>query len=101
MKFRAKINKTISKGNVKASADVVIDDAFAVHNVLIMEGKNGLSVVMPGEKKQDKDGNIKYEDIAHPIKAETRRELDKAVLEAYQTYTQAQNANTQSMGISM
>ena len=38
------------EGNVKAIASANLDDCFAVRNIRVMEGKNGLFVSMPSYK---------------------------------------------------
>ena len=64
---------------MKGIASVLIDDCFAVHDIRIIEGDNGLFIAMPSW--QTSTGG--YRDIAHPINSETRQMFEKAVLEAY------------------
>ena len=65
---------------MKGIASVLIDDCFAVHDIRIIEGDNGLFIAMPS--RQTSTGG--YRDIAHPINSETRQMFEKAVLEAYE-----------------
>lgn len=65
---------------LKAVATITINDCFAVHDIRILEGENGLFMAMPSKKS--KDG--KYRDIAHAINQETRKILEDAIIEAYQ-----------------
>ena len=88
MKIDAKITKTFPTGNVKAIADVTLDDSIAIHGVKFIDGKNGAFVSMPSDKWQDKDGNFKHTDIVHPTNAETRSDIFHAVESAYQTHLQ-------------
>ena len=88
MKIEAKITKTFTTGNVKAVADVTLDDAIAIHGVKLVDGKNGTFVSMPENRWQDKDGNYKHVDIVHPTNADTRAGFLRAVKDAYQAYTQ-------------
>lgn len=88
MKIDAKITKTLSTGNVKAIADVVLDDSIAIHGVKLIDSKGGKFVSMPSDKWQDKDGNFKHTDIVHPTNAGTRSDIFRAVEEAYQTFSQ-------------
>lgn len=67
------------KGKVKGYASVTINDTFGVHNISIVEGKNGLFVAMP----QIKDKNGEYHDIFHPLTKESRLQLNNAVLEEF------------------
>jgi stage V sporulation protein G len=62
-------------------AAITIDNCFVVHELRIIEGKNGLFVAMPSRKMPSGD----YKDVAHPINSETRAMIEKAVLETFQT----------------
>ena len=64
---------------LKAFANIVIDDAFIIKNIKIIEGKNGLFIAMPSQKNK----NGEYRDIAHPLKTETRIELEKLIIDKY------------------
>ena len=66
---------------MKAIASVLIDDCFAIHDIRIIEGDNGLFIAMPSRKT----ANGGYRDIAHPINPETRALFEEAILEAYKT----------------
>ena len=90
-------NKGLHTGNVKAIASANLDDCFAVKNIRVIEGKNGLFVSMPSYKGADGE----YHDLCFPTTPEMRKHLNNAVSEAYkQAIVQLQeqsNANfTQS-----
>lgn len=72
-----KLNKTDSK--VVALASVTLGGVFAVHDIKVINGENGLFVAMPSRKKS----NGEFVDIAHPVTAEFRQELMDKVLEEY------------------
>ena len=63
---------------MKGIASVLIDDSFAVHDIRIIEGKNGLFIAMPSRKTA-----IGYRDIAHPINSDVRKKFEDAIFEAY------------------
>ena len=65
---------------MRGKASVLIDDCFAIHDIRIIEGNDGLFIAMPSRQK----ANGEYRDIAHPINAETREKIQKAILEAYE-----------------
>lgn len=67
------------ESRLKAIVSIVIDSAFAIHELRIIEGREGLFVAMPSKKV----GDEKFKDIAHPINKETRTEIEKAVLDKY------------------
>ena len=73
-----KINKEGSR--MKGIASVLLDDSFAVHDIRIIEGDNGLFIAMPSRKL----ANDKYRDIAHPINPEVRAMFEQAILEEYE-----------------
>ena len=75
-----KIIKTESNYRVKGIASITIDNCFVVHNIKIIESQNGLFIGMPSVKTAD--GTFK--DIAHPINAEARDKIQKAILEEYE-----------------
>lgn len=60
MKIKAKIDRMVNAGNVKAIASVSLDGQFVVKNLKVMDGKKGLFVSMPQETFTGKDGQKKY-----------------------------------------
>lgn len=72
-----KVNSAESK--LKAYCSVVFNEMFVVHDVRVVEGANGVFVAMPRRKT----GEGEYRDLAHPITAEARALIQKAVLDAY------------------
>jgi len=64
---------------LKAYAAVTFDSSFVVHNMRVIDGKNGLFVSMPSKRR--KDGQ--YQDVAHPITTDMRQKLDKVIIESY------------------
>jgi len=65
---------------LRAYVTITFDNAFIVRNVKIVKVNEKLIVSMPSRKT--KDGA--YKDIAHPINAEMRQKIEKAVLDAYE-----------------
>lgn len=65
---------------LKAVASVTFDDCFVVHDIKVIEGNEGFFIAMPSRKT----GEGEYKDIAHPIKTETREELIKVILAAFE-----------------
>ena len=65
---------------MKGLASVLIDNCFAIHDIRIIEGENGLFVAMPSRKTATGG----YRDIAHPISQEVRTMFEKAILDAYE-----------------
>ena len=75
-----KIIKTESNYRVKGIASITIDDSFVVHDIKIIETQNGLFVAMPSRKTPAGE----FKDIAHPINAEAREIIQKAVINEYE-----------------
>ncbi len=72
-----KVEKEDSR--MKGIASVLIDDCFAVHDIRIIEGDNGLFIAMPSRKTATGG----YRDIAHPINQEVRTLFEQEILKAY------------------
>ncbi len=64
---------------MRGKASVLIDDCFAIHDIRIIEGNDGLFIAMPSRQK----ANGEYRDICHPINQETRKMFQDKILEAY------------------
>ncbi len=64
---------------LKAVASITIDDCFVIHDIKIIEGSEGYFIAMPSRKTQEGE----YKDIVHPINTETREQIIKLVLEAF------------------
>lgn len=73
-----KIEKEGSR--MKGIASVLLDESFAVHDIRIIEGDNGLFIAMPSRKTATGG----YRDIAHPINPEVRSMFESVILEAYE-----------------
>lgn len=83
--------KKVNSGNkMKAVASVTFDNEFVVHDIKVIE-KDGLFIAMPSKKTQ----NGEFRDVAHPINAETREKIQKAILEAYEA-PEAEEASEES-----
>lgn len=72
-----KIEKEGSR--MKGIASVLLDDSFAVHDIRVIEGENGLFIAMPSRKTATGG----YRDIAHPINPEVRAMFEEAIIDAY------------------
>lgn len=85
MKIDARIDRMVDYegSKVKAIASADIGGAFAVHGIKVIDCEKGLFVQMP-QSSFEKDGKKKYNDIFHPITADSRNEFNNAVLSAYE-----------------
>ena len=67
-------------GKMKSVVSITIDDAFVVHDIKVIEGQEKLFIAMPSRKTPDGE----FKDIAHPINASTREELETKILAEYE-----------------
>lgn len=67
------------KGHTLAFASVTIGGIFAVNGIRVMDSEKGRFTAMPSAK----DRNGEYRDICFPVTADLRKQLNAAVLEAY------------------
>ena len=74
-----RIRKVTDEGKLRAYVTITFDSCFVVHNVKIIEGKDGLFIAMPSKKT----ANGEYKDVAHPISPEFRAELQEKILDEY------------------
>lgn len=81
LKITSVIVRKIDKENsrMKGIASVTIDEAFAIHDIRIIDGENGLFIAMPS-RPMPTGG---YKDVAHPINTETRQMFEKTILDEY------------------
>ena len=69
---------------LKAFVNIVIDDAFIVRNIKVIEGDNGLFVAMPSRRVSSGE----YRDIAHPINTDARNMIESVIIEKYKEVLQ-------------
>lgn len=74
-----RIKKVEAENRLRAVASITIDNCFAVHELRIIEGKEGLFVAMPS--RQVGDGT--FRDIVHPIDQETRKMFEEVIIAKY------------------
>ena len=81
MKITSVSVRKITKENsrLRGIASVLLDDSFAIHDIRIIEGDNGLFIAMPSRKTATGE----YKDVWHPINPDVRTEFTNAVLDAY------------------
>ena len=74
------VHKEVKENSrMRGKASVVLDDCFAIHDIRIIEGNDGLFIAMPSRQKS----NGEYRDKAHPINQETRKMFEDEIIKAY------------------
>ena len=76
-----RVRRVAADGKLKAYVTVTFDDCFVVHNVKVIEGKNGAFIAMPSRKTKTGE----YKDVAHPINSDFRGQLQQRILEAFES----------------
>lgn len=75
-----RLRKVNAENKMKAVASVTFDNEFVVHDIKVLESQQkGLFIAMPSKKKPDGE----FKDIAHPINSATRKKIEDAILEKY------------------
>jgi len=69
----------VNEEKLKAFVTIVLDDCFLVRDLKIIQGPKGRFVAMPSKKRK----NGKYEEMAHPLNAETRASIEEAIFDEY------------------
>ncbi len=75
-----KIRKLFNDGPMRAIVSITFDHQLAVHDIKVIYARDKYFIVMPSRKNPDET----YRDIAHPINAQFRAEMEQSVIEAYQ-----------------
>lgn len=94
MKIRARIDRMVNKGTIKAVASVALDEFFIIKNLRVVDGKKGMFVAYPQES-YSKGGETKYSNIFFPTTNAAKAELEKAVLSAYEQQLTQQQGKAQ------
>lgn len=71
----------IVNGNakLKAVATIVLEEAFAIHDIKVIQGERGLFVAMPNKRLPSGD----YLDVVHPIHGDVRAMMEEVILGSY------------------
>ena len=78
-----RITPIANDDKLRAYAAIVLDGAFLVGDLRVVEGEDGFFVAMPSRRKRDGS----YKDIAYPLNNEVREVLERRILEAYEAST--------------
>jgi stage V sporulation protein G len=74
----------VDEDKLKAYVTITLDHCFVIRDLKVIHGASGLFIAMPAKKR--KDGT--YKDIAHPLNADTRTEMERIILSEYERQTQ-------------
>jgi stage V sporulation protein G len=65
---------------LRAFCDVSVDQELLIKGIRVVEGRHGPFVSMPRQKSKDE----KWHDVVVPLTRETKLELSRIILEAFQ-----------------
>lgn len=83
-----RLNNDDSK--TKVYATLTINDAFAIHGVRLIQGKNGLFASMPSRAVTNEQGETEYVPFANPITKEASDAVRTCLVNAYNEAVEAQ-----------
>ncbi|MFQ5431552.1 MAG: septation regulator SpoVG [Nitrospinota bacterium] len=79
MEITEVVIRPVTDERLRAYVSMTLDNALVIKDIKIVEGKNGLFVSMPSRRRK----NGKYQDIAHPINTDFRREVETRIFDEY------------------
>jgi len=80
-----KIKGVRKSGKMRGTASITIDNAFVIHDIRIINSKQGVLIAMPNRKDQVSG---RHTDIAHPLNESTRQVMQKAIVDKYNVIMQ-------------
>ena len=89
------VRKLTFENRMRAVVSITLDDMFAVHDIKVIEGSNGLFVAMPSRKTNEGE----YKDIVHPINSEFREKISEVIIAKYKEALAEQQKELQKLGI--
>jgi stage V sporulation protein G len=72
----------VDEDKLKAYVTITLDHCFVIRDLKVIHGASGLFIAMPAKKR--KDGT--YKDIAHPLNADTRSQMERVILSEYERH---------------
>lgn len=82
--------------NLRAFADIEVNDSILIKGLQVMNGKNGIFVSMPRQKGKDS----RWYETVRTLNAETKDKIADAVLTAYQISSAPQEDDAQERKVS-
>ncbi|HEX8440456.1 septation regulator SpoVG [Archangium sp.] len=74
----------VDEDKLKAYVTITLDHCFVIRDLKVIHGASGLFIAMPAKRR--KDGT--YKDIAHPLNADTRNQMERTILSEYERHLQ-------------
>ena len=83
-----RLRRVQTDGRMRAIASITLDNEFVVHDIRVIDGKNGFFVAMPSKRTPDGE----FRDIAHPINSDTRNKIQEIILNEYHNSSELEEA---------
>jgi len=80
----------VEEDKLKAYVTITLDHCFVIRDLKVIHGASGLFIAMPAKRR--KDGT--YKDIAHPLNADTRNQMERTILSEYERHVQTTGGET-------
>lgn len=74
-----RVKKIENKNRLKAVATITFDESFVIHELRLIEGKNGLFVAMPSKRNAQGE----FRDVCHPINKDLRQHIEDTVIKTF------------------
>ena len=76
-----RVRRIDKEGKMRAIISITIDNEFVIHDIKVIEGEKGLFIAMPSRLAADGE----YRDIAHPINSQTRENIQRMIIDKYES----------------
>lgn len=76
-----RVRRIDKEGKMRAIVSITIDNEFVIHDIKVIEGEKGLFIAMPSRLAADGE----YRDIAHPINSQTRENIQRMIIDKYES----------------
>ena len=80
----------VEEDKLKAYVTITLDHCFVIRDLKVIHGASGLFIAMPAKRR--KDGT--YKDIAHPLNADTRNQMERTILSEYERHVPTTGGET-------
>ncbi|MBQ2695858.1 MAG: septation regulator SpoVG [Clostridia bacterium] len=87
-----RIRKINLDSKMKAVVSVTFDNSLVIHDIKVIEGTDKMFIAMPSRKTPEGE----FKDIAHPINMDMRDNLEKNILEKYQSALISESEDSQA-----
>ncbi|MCM1330762.1 MAG: SpoVG family protein [Ruminococcus sp.] len=92
IKIRKVFPENAFRDGIMAILSITLDNPLAVHDIKIIQNESKRFIAMPSRR----DMFYGFRDVVHPISKEARQSLEAIILEAYNNYLAAAEAQAET-----